>query len=775
MEHTLLPKSLAIPVLSADCLSSVAYTVEATLIVLVGASLAARNALLPITFAVAALMSVVVASYMQTVRAYRTSGGAYVVAKDNLGTKYGLVAAGSLMVGYVLTVAVSIVAGVIAITSAIPSLLPYKVPLSLFFVVFITVANLRGVRESGILFAVPTYGFIVAAFVLIGAGLWKCATGCPAAHIPDPVMAGERTDISLLVILEAFAVGSSALTGVEAISNAVTVFRRPQGRNAAHTLQILGAIAVALILGMAFLAHRMAVVPSQKVSVLAIIGRTTFTGPRGHAMFFAIQMFTFAILVLAANTSFQGFPRLAALMARDGYLPRQFENMGDRLVYSNGMVMLAALSALLIWAFKANVDRLIPLYAVGVFTAFTLSQSGMVRHWRKLARRGGNEARGWRRSLVINGTGAVITACVVLVIAVTRFTQGVWVVIAAMPFLVMGFLGIRRHYDSVARQLNRGTEVLVARPEVPHHTRTRAEERPSPAHRDEAARNSVVLLVDSIDVATAKALGYVRSFAGGGFHAVHISNGDADRDGELASAWRAFSRSNRPLELLPRRSGADAVIDYVHGLSRPPGSFVTVVIPELFTSASLMTAVRHRTAISLKVRLLSESGVVITDVPVLSRRPPDGTTVPQDVAQLSPPRPLIPRRAEALILVSGASDATVRAVNYAATLHAHDTRAVFVAMDPAAATKIQGAWGVRRIPIQLDILEAPFRDMAPPILDEVRRITAQPDSVATVIIPEVVMRTWWHNALHNQRALFLKRLLLFEPNVVLSSVPFQLS
>jgi hypothetical protein len=455
-------------------------------------------------------------------------------------------------------------------------------------------------------------------------------------------------------------------------------------------------------------------------------------------------------------------------MARDGYLPRQFENMGDRLVYSNGMVMLAALSALLIWAFKANVDRLIPLYAVGVFTAFTLSQTGMVRHWRKLARRGGDEARGWRRALIINGAGAVITGFVVAIIVVTRFTQGVWVVIAAMPFLVMGFVGIRRHYDSVARQVNRGAEEIVAPPAGRRRRPAAVVERPvAPASRLAVTSNTVVLLVDAVDPATAMALGYVRSFAGGDFHAVHLSTGRDPKD--LAAAWSAFARSDRPLEGLSGRTGADAVIDYVRRLPRTEGSFVTVVIPELFTTASLVTAVRRRTAIALKVRLLSEPQVVIMDVPVLAR-PSSGSQDPSTV-----PRPLIPRRSEALILVSGASDATIRAVNYALTLNAHDTRAVFVALDAASATRIQEAWGARRIPIQLDIVEAPFRDMAPPILEEVRRVTAHPDSVATVVIPELVMRTWWHHVLHNQRALFLKRLLLFEPNVVLASVPFQIS
>jgi amino acid transporter len=774
MEHTLLPKSLAIPVLSADCLSSVAYTVEATLLVLIGASLAARHLLMPITIAVAILMSVVVTSYMQTVRAYRTSGGAYVVAKENIGVTPGLVAAGSLMVGYVLTVAVSVVAGVIAITSAIPALLPYKVTLSIVFVVFITVANLRGLRESGILFAVPTYGFIVAIFAMVGVGLWKCAGGCPHAAIPSPISAGEEVELSLLVILEAFAVGSSALTGVEAISNAVTVFRRPQGKNAAHTLFILGSIAVTLILALAFLSSRMAVTPSHSASVVSIVAKTTFPSESGGAspMFLIVQIFTFAILVLAANTSFQGFPRLAALMARDGYLPRQFENVGDRLVFSNGMIVLAVLSCVLIWAFDANVEKLIPLYAVGVFTAFTLSQSGMVVHWRRVARRGGPDAKGWRRSLIVNGAGAFITGMVVLIITITRFKEGVWVVIAAMPFLVLGFRALRRHYDDVSRQLHEGSveiaeaprerrfpSIMVGGKRVPLTARRSVE-----AVRSlEVRRSTVVIVVDELDEATAQAIGYVRSFAGQDFHAVHRPNGhDVE---ELSGRWAELSRSDRPLQILPRSRGSDAVLDYVRGLDRPEGTFVNVVIPELFPEPSLVSAVRRRAVFSLKVRLLAERQVVITDVPVVASR---GAKPPASL------RALIPRSNDAIVFVSSANDAAVQAINYALTLNAHETRAVYVALDAVGPVRMQEAWAERRINVQLDIVEAPFRDFGPPMLEEVRAVTARPGALATVVVPEFVVGSWWRQALHNQRALFIKRLMLFERDVVLSSVPFQI-
>ncbi len=422
--HQLLPKTLAMAVLSADALSSVAYTVEATVLVLLAGGGSIHQFLMPITICVAGLMAIVVTSYRQTVRAYSSSGGAYVVARENLGTAPALVAAGSLLVGYVLTVAVSVVAGVIAITSVVHSLAPYRVPLAIIFVAFTTFANLRGLRESGILFALPTYGFIISALAVIAIGVVRCLGDCSIAGRAATVH--QEASLDLLVLLSAFAVGSSALTGVEAISNAVTIFRRPQGRNAAYTLGVLGAIAVVLVLGIAFLTYRSGATPTEGTSLLSQIGSAALGG--SNIFFYLFQAFTFAILVLAANTSFQGFPRLAAMMAKDGFLPRQFENVGDRLVLSNGMIVLAVLSALLIWAFEGNVERLIPLYAVGVFTAFTLSQAGMVVYWRRVGARLGKAGGHWRRSQVVNAVGAAATGLVVAIVVATRFWQGVWVV-----------------------------------------------------------------------------------------------------------------------------------------------------------------------------------------------------------------------------------------------------------------------------------------------------------------------------------------------------------
>ena len=383
MGETLLSKTLALPIFASDPLSSVAYATEAALVVLVGVSLSSAHLVLPVSIAIAVVLGIVVLSYTQTVKAYETSGGAYVVAKENLGTLPSLVAAAALLVDYVLTVSVSVAAGVLAITSAAPSLAAHKVGLCLLLIVLLTVVNLRGVRESGIAFALPTYSFVAVMYVMIATGLAKCATsGCPQAHVPDPITVGAAGSVGVLVVLRAFASGAAALTGVESISNGVGAFKPPQGRNAAQTLLIMGAMAISLFVGVSYLAVHMHALPSESVSVVSEIARATFpAGSAGAFVYYLVQGLTFAILVLAANTSYQGFPRLSAILARDRYFPRQFVNLGDRLVYSNGIIVLASIASLLIWAFKADVNALIHLYVIGVFTAFTLSQTGMVRYW----------------------------------------------------------------------------------------------------------------------------------------------------------------------------------------------------------------------------------------------------------------------------------------------------------------------------------------------------------------------------------------------------------
>lgn len=458
LEDALLPKTLALPIFSSDALSSVAYATEAALVVLVAVSLAAAQDVLWISIAVATLLAVVVLSYRQTIVAYEKGGGAYVVAKENLGTFPGLVAAAALLVDYTLTVAVSVSAGILALTSAAPELAGARVELALGAIGLLTLANLRGTREAGRLFALPTYGFVLALFAAIVTGIARCADGvCPQAHTPDALAAGTAASVGVFVLLKAFASGSSALTGVEAIANGIAAFRRPKARNARATLTIMAAIAIVLFLGVSFLAVETDARPSESTSVLAQIVRASFPADSGWSwLYYAVQGLTLGILVLAANTAYQGFPRLTAIVARDRFAPRQFANLGDRLVYSNGILVLAGLAAALVAIFRANVNSLIHLYVVGVFTAFTLSQSGMVVHWWR------HRAPGWRRRAAINGAGATATGLVTAIVVATKFLSGAWAVLVAVPLLVWGAYAVHRHYRNLGRELREGLPPVAA-------------------------------------------------------------------------------------------------------------------------------------------------------------------------------------------------------------------------------------------------------------------------------------------------------------------------
>jgi amino acid transporter len=743
-EHSTLPKSLALPILSSDPLSSVAYATEQIMLVLLVASAGSLHLVMPISIAIAVLLTIVVASYIQVVKGYPSGGGAYVVAKDNLGTIPALVGAAALLVDYVMTVAVSVVGGVVAIVSFAPGLAGAKVELAIAFVILLTLANLRGVREAGLTFAAPTYLFIVSIFVMLGVGLVRCAAGgCPQAPPVEPIagLATAAAPISLFVILHAFSSGATALTGVEAISNAVPLFRRPQSKNAQRTLLLMGIAAISMFLGVSFLATQTHPTVSENSSVVSQIANAVFNGGVGY---YAVQIFTTLILVLAANTSYQGFPRLSAILAQDSFLPRQFRNVGDRLVYSNGIVVLSLVACVLIVAFDANLDKLIQLYIVGVFTAFTLSQAGMVKHWLKERRKGSEGQRGWRRSIVINAVGAVATALVLAVTSITKFAHGAWIAMAGMVVITIALLMIHRHYVAIGVQLRRRAVAPGS-----------------------GGDNHVVLLVPRLDAATAEALGWVRAGRAKDVRAIYIPHGEPDAD--IRRAWNEFTRGSGPeLELLPDGAGSqlDRLKRYLQGVTTGGEDFVTVVLPELIDRPGLGYLFGRRDLIRLKAALLREPRVVVTDVPVVM----EGAT-PVGVDGL----PLIPTRTAALVFVSAVHDGTTRAVNYARSLGAGETRAVFFAFEPKEAPAMQEAWGAAGYGIPLDVVEAPFRDLRPPMLEEVRRYTAREDTVATVVMPEVVVRKWRHFLLHNQTPLFVKRLMLFEPRVVLASVPYPVS
>jgi amino acid transporter len=726
MHETLLPKWLALPIFASDPLSSVAYATESALVVLVAVSAASAHLVFPISIGISVLLGIVILSYRQTVRVYETSGGAYVVARENLGTAPSLVAAAALLTDYVLTVAVSISAGIYAITSFAPALSSHKVGLSLACLALIVLANLRGVRESGLLFALPTYAFVTSILVLVGVGLFDDATGnLHRAVVPNPLPAGVGA-VTVFVVLRAFSSGSTALTGVEAIANGVNAFRFPQGKNAAKTLAVLGTLAITMFIGVSYLAVQVHALPSSTDSVVSQIARTVFpAGSFGGFMYYAVQATTLLILVLAANTSFQGFPRLSALLARDRFAPRQFANLGDRLVFSNGMLVLAAAAAGLLVIYKANTNSLIHLYVIGVFTAFTFSQLGMVRYWFR------TRTPGWRGRALVNGVGATATGLVTAIVIWTKFAEGAWLVTVAIPVLVFVMLGVRRHYRRIGRRLSAGAAAVVAAP---------------------GARNRTLLVVEELDPAAERALAFARTIAPDGFRAIHVPRRGSDPG--IGPRWFHASGGAPLLETLDPHGGTvDAVLEQVWRLPRGESDFVTVVVPEQFRRRSLVEEARHPFEFALKLRLLTEPGVVVADVPT--------------VDESAGGRPLAVR-----IFVSGANAASMRALNWAEAIGLPDTRAVNFAFDETEAAAIRRKWLAHDARMRLEVLEAPYRDIGDPLLAYVRELTDEGYDVV-VVLPELILRGW-ARLLHNQRALYVKRLLLVEPNVILASVPYQL-
>ena len=737
LEHQLLPKVLALPVFSSDPLSSVAYATEEMMLVLVLAGVGALSLKIPIALAIAALLLIVITSYRQTVRAYPMGGGSYIVARENLGTPAGLIAAAAILTDYVLTVAVSVTAGTIAITSAVPQLAGHKVGVAVTFVVLLTLANLRGVKEAGTVFAFPTYGFVAMVYLTLAAGLIRCLSGCPTAATASLAVHPEHA-LTLFLILRAFSSGATALTGVEAIADGVQAFRRPQSRNAATTLAIMGFFSTSMFLGITVLANALRVRTNEEIalhkSVLAQIAETVW----GHGMvFFVLQGFTAGILILAANTAYQDFPRLSAILARDRFMPSQFRNRGDRLVFSNGVVVLAVLASLLIWAFDANLSRLIQLYVVGVFTAFTLSQAGMVRRWLRL------KGERWQRSMVINGIGALTTGLVLVIVTITKFSRGAWIVISAMPVIVTFFALVHRHYNAVGRIL-----------------------REPPLSPREEARNKFIFLVSDINLATTDAVAYLLALRPEALTSLYV--GRPEHFNSCSSQWASIAPRLGPLERLDGDArGIRALLSYIRK-SRGDHDFVTVVVPEIITTRSMLNMLRGRSAFWLKAALLFEPGVVVTDVPLLPEE--------HEMAETHALRPLEPERSVVLIPISAVHNATVRAVVYAKSLKPSHLEALFFSAEAEEVAHILDEWSKEwKMDVPLSLVDAPFRDITPPLLEEIRKHTSRGDTIVTVVLPEFVVRHWWEQILHNQTGLFIKKLLLHEPHVVVTSVPFHLS
>jgi amino acid transporter len=596
MHETLLPKWLALPVFASDPLSSVAYATEEIVLVLAAGGAAYLSYSKWVATAIVALLVIVVLSYRQTCHAYPSGGGAFAVSLDNFGPVAALVAASALLVDYVMTVAVSVVAGVVAIVSGAPSLASHAVALSVGAVVVLMVANLRGVKESGRAFAVPTYAFVSLTFIMVSVGVAKWAHGslglASTAHQHLP---GTKHVLVLALVLKAFASGCTALTGVEAISNGVPAFRRPKSRNAANTLAIMGALSLSMFIGITVLAlHLKARAQSSgNPSVISQIAASVFGGH--SALFYLYQAATAAILILAANTAFNGFPVLSSILAQERYLPRQLHNRGDKLVFSNGIILLGGFAIALIAGFNANIDKLIQLYIIGVFTSFTLSQAGMVRHWnRELQSAPADRVSRIKVSRAVNFVGAAATTLVLGVVLYTKVQHGAWLALLAMVALFVLMQAIRRHYDAVSHELVVDVDTHTVLP----------------------ARNHAVVLVSKLHLPTMRALAYARATRPSSLVALTVNTDDGDTQ-RLQREWDEHD-IEVPLVILdsPYREITRPVLDYLRRLrGESPRDVVTVFLPEYIVGRWWEQLLHNQSALRLKARLLFEPGVMVTSVP----------------------------------------------------------------------------------------------------------------------------------------------------------------
>jgi amino acid transporter len=593
VSHERLSKRLALAVFSADALSSVAYATEEILLVLVPTSLAFALFSIPVSIMIVLLLAILTLSYSQIIFEYPQGGGSYIVSRSNLGEWPGLTAAASLMIDYVMTVAVSVAAGMAAITSAIPVLYPHRTILGVAAILVVLVVNLRGVRESGKVFAVPTYLFIGALLLMLGVGFSQLLSGhlAPAAPQSLPLSTQPAVEsVSLFLLLRAFSSGCTALTGVEVISNGVSAFRPPEPKNAAITMGMMAFVLGTLFMGISTMAYHLSVVPKADETVVSQIARAIFGE---GTLYYLIQGSTMLILILAANSAFAGFPRLASILARDGYMPHQMATMGDRLVFSNGIIILGVFSCSLIFAFGGNTHALIPLYAVGVFLSFTLSQAGMVRRW---LHKGGPH---WKKKLVVNGIGAATTAIATGIIATTKFSHGAWIVIVIIPALILMFRGIRSHYRAVSEQI--ALDRRGQRPPMPR-------------------RNIVIIPISGVNRAVVRAVDYARSRPGE-IRAVFVDL-DPEESAKVKIQWAQWGCGVSLIALpSPYRSVLGSLLDYIEEiLEKEPDIWVTVVIPEILPARWWQNILHNQRALMLKASLLFKDRVILTDVPFLLKR-----------------------------------------------------------------------------------------------------------------------------------------------------------
>ncbi len=604
--HQTIGKRVGLAVFASDALSSTAYATQEILVILAAAGTMAFGYVFPISIAIVILLTIVTISYEQTIHAYPGGGGAYIVARDNLGEFPALVAGASLLMDYVLTVSVSIASGVAQIVSAFPDLYAYRVPMAVMFIMFVMLMNLRGVKESGTAFAIPTYFFVVMMLVTVGAGLFRFFAGSLGSVVdpPELKLLHGVAQITPFLILHAFASGTTALTGVEAISNGITAFKEPRSKNAGITLIWMSLILGVLFLSISYLTKTINAIPSESETVISQLARTVFDG-RG-SMYLMLIGATTVILIMAANTAFADFPRLGALVAKDGFLPRQLNYRGSRLVYSRGIVTLAGIASLLLILFQASVTRLIPLYAIGVFLSFTLSQGGMALRWSKIGKLKPDETKvergsvlhfekSWRTKMSINGFGSICTAVVMMVFAITKFNDGAYVVLFLIPVLVAIFWLIHRHYRNLAQKLTLDNFGVI-----PPHT----------------IRHRVIMPVSGVHQGTLSALRYARMLSDD-VTAVHVVIEPDDAE-KVRQKWETWGEGIRLVMLdSPYRLFIEPILGYIADIAaqRQPGETITIVVPE-FVSDNRMTAALHtNTAEILRSQLKHLHDIVITNVP----------------------------------------------------------------------------------------------------------------------------------------------------------------
>lgn len=603
--HQTIGKAIGLAVFASDALSSTAYATQEILVILAAAGTVAFGYAFPISIVIVTLLAIVAFSYEQTIHAYPDGGGAYIVARDNLGDTPAQIAAAALLTDYILTVAVSISSGVAQLVSAYPALSTYRVYIAIGMVMFIMLVNLRGVKESGITFAIPTYFFITIMFITVGVGFIRYMTGSLGTVIdPPPIeMLHTLQPITMFLILHAFSSGTTALTGIEAISNGITAFREPRSRNAGVTLIWMAIILSALFLSITFLSGQIHAVPSESETVISQLARTVYSN---RNIFYLLTISaTTVILIMAANTAYADFPRLSAMVAKDGYLPRQLTFRGSRLVYSRGILLLAVIASLLIFLFQASVTALIPLYAIGVFLSFTLSQSGMAHRWWKSGKlKPGEEKhergsilkhdRAWKIKMLINGFGAVCTVIVMMVFAVTKFQDGAWIVLVIIPALVAGFLSIHKHYRNLARELT-------------------LDDFGSPRA---IIRQRIILLISSVHRGTLHALNYARSLSND-VTAVHVMIDPADAE-KAQEKWKLWGGGTRLVILDSQyRLLVEPLLEYIEEVAdqSQPGEAVTVVVPHFVSEDPLSSILHANTAEWLRRALLHRPGIVIVEVP----------------------------------------------------------------------------------------------------------------------------------------------------------------